>query len=118
MTTKPMMKCGHAANAESTAPDGKRVPSCAICGVIAQLVTPVLEGRSAQCAYFGKKHKQAGLRGGCECQKCRERPDHICRCVVPSSTDLAFFAYRGPGTTHYRGEAPHDEYYCGCMGWD
>jgi hypothetical protein len=45
---------------------------------------PKLEGRTALCAYGGKK--------------------------VPSSLRLAFFRHQP--------DQPHDQYYCGCHGWD
>lgn len=68
MTT--LMKCGHAANGTR---DGE--PVCVIClgidpGAELADATPSLEGRVARCT----------------CGKER-----------PSSLDLAFFAYRGPG---------------------
>lgn len=66
---KPMMKCGHAANAES---NGK--PCCAICAgfnanafVIAEEINN-LEGRFAKCSYCGNK--------------------------VPSNNNLIFFKYQ------------------------
>ncbi len=124
----PMMKCGHAANAQHKQ-DGS--PVCAICiGITAGAAEvntnpPSLEGRVARCAY------------GCGNER-------------PSSSMLAFFEYLGPGsreagdlcgTCGYalsaheleprpkhlkrmcdsfipRGDAGHDRYYCGCRGWD
>lgn len=86
MTTKPMMECGHAANATS-----KGDPVCAICvglhpgaRVIAE-AQPDLTGRTAKCSYR-------------------------CGSTAPSSTSLAFF-------THQPNQE-HDNYYCGCWGWD
>ena len=82
---KPMMKCGHAANATM---NGK--PVCAICAGINPLATvvdeapPSLEGRTAACSY--------------------------CRKEVPSSTNLPFFSYHPA--------RQHDDYYCGCRGWN
>jgi hypothetical protein len=87
MNSKPMMKCGHAANAT----DGKTgKPCCVICIGIkpgADIVddVPSLEGRFAVCSY--------GNHG-----------------KVPSSTNLAFFSHKP--------NAPFDDYYCGCRGWD
>lgn len=121
--TKPMMLCGHAANATH---DGGK-PCCAICAPCAESFKiapdlPDLTGRMARCAY------------GCK--------------EVPSKPSLAFFEYRGPGSKeaenacancgiHHkdstdawtvkrgkcpgwkrRGPSPHDNYYCGCRGWD
>ena len=123
---KPMMECGHAANAT----DGDGKPCCVICaGIHARSSTPVaapdLTGRSARCT---------------------------CGRTVPSSTDLAFFEFRGEGSKaaketcakcHYnivahpprnpkpyagapfehcvfepKGAWEFDSYYCGCRGWD
>jgi len=125
--SKPMMKCGHAANA--TREDGSHC--CAICSpddkayILAH--TPDLTGRQARCS---------------------------CMRLTPSSTDLAFFEYRGPGSriavetckcnyhrvAHQRdpkrvdpssvvelgkcsgfvanGGHEYDSYYCGHAGWD
>ena len=114
----PMMTCGHAANGTSNG-----APVCVICSCkTVQQNAPSLEGRTARCSGYGRRAKHDGSRGSNECQQCRtryrEQKDALCRCEQPSSTKLAFFSYRGPGTTHWRGESPHDEYYCGCSGWD
>jgi hypothetical protein len=79
--TDLMMKCGHAANAQ-----GPTGPCCAICALlnpdalVVDTAPPDLTGRMATCC---------GARS-----------------TVPSSTSLAFFEYRGPGsdaaTTHCR----------------
>ena len=117
-----MMKCGHVAQAI----DGHGNPSCVICwpdpGSAQVAETPDLTGRKA------------------ECSTCRAS-------IVPSSIDLAFFEYKGPGSPHsttmcvcgyyevghgkprkphvevcnqFRpvGPADFDTYYCGCRGWD
>lgn len=86
---KPMMGCGHAANAT----DGDGKPSCAICALIhpgaSQVVAaPDLTGRVVRCSYFGTK----------------------CQSQEPSSTDLAFFSHNPT--------KPFDSMYCGCFGWD
>ncbi len=87
----PMMKCGHAANAQ----DDKGNPSCVICVGIhpgARIVDdnpPDLAGRIARCAYW--------QHGGC-------------RSESPSAATLAFFE-------HLPNE-PYDRFYCGCRGWD
>ncbi len=117
-----MMECGHAA----TLKNDKGEPSCFVCWPDPKARTPAkvapdLTGRVAKCDYFGKRTKPMGQRGGAECDACRQRIREgkpTCACEKPSSVNLAFFSYRGPGTTHYKGEAPHDEYYCGCFGWD
>ncbi len=79
--SKPMMKCGHSANARTS--DDK--PCCAICICTEIAELPNLTGRTAFCGYG--KHAEK-----------------------PSSTDLAFFEHKPT-------EA-HDNYYCGCFGWD
>jgi hypothetical protein len=78
---KPMMKCGHAANAT----DSKGNPVCVICIGIdpgAEIVDespPNLEGRTARCVY--------------------------CSCEEPSSPNLPFFEYnpKGEKDTFYCG---------------
>ena len=132
--TKPIMECGHSANAHTTIPanpddsdqlawckehDGDKIPihSCAICGCKVATRMPDLQGRIAKCS----------------CGKEKE-----------SSVDLAFFEFKGVGShraenickhcgyhliPHTNGKItdhefePHgpfefDEYYCGCQGWD
>ena len=78
-----MMLCGHAANAT----DENGQPACVICmpnPTASQIddTYQVPPGRMAMC--------------------------HYCKRLVPSSTDLAFFAAM-PGAT--------DDFYCGCRGW-
>lgn len=119
---KPLMECGHAANATNATTGA---PSCAICvGLHPGAETPVrsapdLTGRQAQC--------------------------YQCDRTQPSSFKLPFFEYRGPGShaaskyckCWYAEEAhlnlpgrikldhpfvahgPHDTdtFYCGCRGW-
>lgn len=64
-TTKPLMACGHSANAT----DGHGDPVCAICIVREIAPDPVLTDRWAHCTYG--KHAE-----------------------VPSSVHLAFFKHR------------------------
>lgn len=118
---KIMMKCGHAANAV----DGNGKPCCVICvginpgATVVDKETPDLTDRVSMCA---------------DCKK-----------TVPSSTELAFFEYRGEGspsatqrckcgyykTAHLMegfeckngGFEPHGAYdtdlhYDGCRGWN
>lgn len=77
--------------------------------------------RNAKCVYFGKPIRLDG-RGRCECSTCRtvaaSRGRNVCACVVPSNPQLPFFEDRGPTTTHRKGAADTDDFYCGCMGWD
>jgi hypothetical protein len=120
-----LMGCGHAPNAQKVHPDGTKTPSCAICagidpGANVLVEGPSLEGRTARCH---------------------------CWTTRASSTLLAFFEYRGPGSRvgeemcarcNFYGVAhdvtgarngvrhafvphgpfEHDTYYCGCDGWN
>lgn len=96
---KPLMECGHVANAYALLPvneeytdqmqnsrNGKiYVHSCVICDsdVIAEDQT-MPDDRKAKCSLCGK--------------------------VVDSSYDLAFFKYQP--------DKEYDDYYCGCEGWN
>lgn len=99
--TKPMMKCGHAANAHRAldAAVNPGAPVCVICIGIAPGAEQVdadyqtAAGRMARCSYFPRGGKQG---------KCQE--------PQPSTTALAFFESRP--------DQPFDRYYCGCWGWD
>jgi len=87
---KPMMACGHRANAHgSKVVDGVRVEfphACVICDCFTIADSPPdLTGRKARCSY---------------CKKERDSTDKW----------LAFFGHR-PNELY-------DEYYCGCRGWD
>jgi len=92
--TKPLMKCGHSANA--TNQDGN--PVCAICigidagGTVVDEAPPDLTGRIARCVY--------------------------CKQEKPSSFDLPFFEYGGDKWKDLDTGSPADWYYCGCRGWD
>jgi len=109
MNDKPMMMCGHAANA--TTGDGK--PSCVICAgltpdaLIVNETPPLFLGRMARCSYYntlpkGRNH-EGPERDGC-------KKGNFCLCEKPSNTNLAFFQHNP--TREY------DEFYCGCYGWD
>lgn len=92
----PMMKCGHAGQAHKVLSDGTRIPCCPICSepdCSTVVETPNLEGRTARCTYYGKY-----VRG------------RVCESERPSSLNLAFF--------HHKPGNEHDEFYCGCYGWD
>lgn len=103
----PLMACGHAANAVNAATGA---PSCAICvglhpGAEVVAESPDLAGRVALCAYTNcrrtwqlKRDTHYGKFGADG------------RSFAPSSTSLPFFKHRP--------DQPHDEYFCGCWGWD
>lgn len=120
--SRPMMKCGHAANGTKVviqmdvgpgevqaarAP----IPCCVICAPAKEAYEvdenpPDLRTREARCP-------------SCDARR-------------PSSPSLPFFDYQGPGSRYdldnpsskvldkYRtkGGRPFDEFYCGCRGWD
>jgi len=79
MITHPLMKCGHVAQGH----DQDKNPVCVICiglttdaEIVAEQIS--LDGRFARCAYIHDE-EQVG---------------------IPSSYDLAFFEYRGPGSPY------------------
>ena len=100
--SKPMMKCGHAANAVTA--DGK--PSCVICaGIhpghnIVDDAPPDLSTRTARCFYYGMVPSRN------ECSQCRGKD--ACGCERPSNTDLAFFAHK-PDARRVARAAPGDQ---------
>ena len=104
---RPMMKCGHSANARDSA--GTWV--CAICHPAAEAretdPSVDLTSRQAACSYTlrtGYAHdREAVLRASKRGETYRDG-------LVPSHSGLPFFEYR-PGE-------PVDTYYCGCWGWD
>lgn len=71
--------------------------------------TPNVTGRTARCSYYGKPAGGRLREGPCNTYD-RAAP---CLCERPSDPEnlvLAFFR-RQP-------DKPHDEFYCGCWGWD
>ena len=94
MKNKPMMKCGHVANAVTA----DNQPACAICGCteLSEQETD-LTGRKARCVYYGRRFFHQGRMVTCTSED-------------KSSTSLPFFAHKP--------ESDYDEYYCGCCGWD
>ena len=131
MLSKPLMFCGHTAQGYRKLDDNTFISCCVICSVTTQVKAkdkPDLTHRQAVC---------------CGAKSLR-----------PSSYDLAFFEYRGPGSPRAmdqckcgytkaahdkddndhvlrrcaevngtaiftaRGPFKHDQYYCGCRGWD
>lgn len=143
-TSFPLMKCGCAGQASRVLPDGSRIPSCIIhnCIEIAP-APPDLAGRMARCAYYGSRTSPRGsYGGGNECNYGQSKAP-VCTCEQPSSGDLPFFEYCGPGSReaekckcgYYesahkpgmnckcrkfepRGGLLIDKFYCGCHGWD
>ena len=107
-----MMKCGcssqaihHGAhNVLSENHETCIIHSC--CEVVDE---PDLSGRIAKCSYF-QKQKPMRRYANDECNYgCRGKS--VCECgSQPSDTKLAFFKYCP--------DKEHDEFYCGCFGWD
>lgn len=94
MTTReapPMMQCGHAAN--SHRPDGS--PACVIC---------IRTGEPGDPAVM------VAVTPDLTGRKARCSYFSTCKSETISSTKLAFFEHRPA--------KPHDNYYCGCMGWE
>jgi hypothetical protein len=87
--TKPIMKCGHTANATTTI-DNETIHCCVICAgmtkenIILQDKQPDLKNRKAKCDY--------------------------CKKTAKSNANLPFFEHKP--------EQKYDSYYCGCFGWD
>lgn len=116
----PMMKCGHIAMALLHPHKGKKldppIPACVICDCYEpDNAPPNLTERRARCDYYGRATRKS------ECPTC----GRVCHCEEPSSLDLAFFAYLGPGSNHYRvsgkngtGPQEYDAFYCGCHSWN
>lgn len=109
---QPIMKCGCAA-AATCRDDGKGnhydppIPVCIThdCLEIAD-PQPDLEGRKARCVYFGVVPTGRNHESNYGCK--RGEP---CQCEQPSLIHkLPFFVHRP--------DRPHDEFYCGCFGWD
>ncbi len=108
---------------------------------------PSLEGRTAKCAYHGQKTSTRGSYGGGNECNYGQRDHKVCTCVQPSSKELPFFEYCGPGSRQAdelckhcgyhkvahdkadrsrqvcgkfepKGDTGFDKFYCGCAGWD
>ena len=106
----PMMKCGHAANAKRKI-EGEWEPSCVICGC-AEIddAPPDMAERKARCSYYGKHSANGRFRSTNESNYGDRTPGAICSCEEPSSSNLPFFRHHP--------DKDHDEFYCGCQGWD
>ena len=112
-TRTPMMACGHTANAT----DGDGNPCCVICAgidaghrIVVGDVFEQLLGRRARCFYHGKP----GRNHSCNHSKDTGCTTDECRCELPSTlameNTLAFFEHCP--------DAEHDQFYCGCHGWE
>lgn len=128
-----MLACGcRAMSTHSDEHDGLPAghPSCVVhfndaegrgCKVVE---APDLSGRRARCDYYGSttRFRNAGpIYGGGDKLGLCENGGKGCRCEVPSSTDLPFFSYLGPGSKHHaarKGPQEFDNFFCGCAGWD
>ena len=108
-----MMKCGCVSMSVCSSRGGKTfdppIPSCLTHDCLEISDTPNLEGRTAVCAYFGKrKPKRRYANDECN-HSCRGKD--FCECgSVKSSLDLAFFKHRP--------DMGQDYFFCGCFGWD
>ena len=104
---KPMMKCGHAANAVNTK-DG--TPVCVICtGFTSNAFeidknSPDLTNRKARCSYYGSVPSGRNHESLFKCKRGEK-----CLCEVDSSSDLPFFKIEKT--------RDHDSFFCGCWGW-
>lgn len=73
--------------------------------------------RRARCSFFGRPPAK-GYRASTDCRAVvaeRQAPNanggpRVCLCEEESSEKLAFFTAKP--------DQEHDEYYCGCHGWD
>lgn len=121
---KPMMKCGHAANATTTR-DGETIPCCVICvmvpglgddGITVDDDPPDLSERRARCAYYGKPTSKKKWRSTNESNHgCRDK--EVCDCEEPSDGGERW-AKHGLAFFKHKPDRDFDEFYCGCHGWD
>jgi hypothetical protein len=104
---KPMMRCGHAANAI----DGNGKDCCVICAPdpsAYEVVEVDLSDRKARCEYYGET---IGYKGSCDYPKSVRTEDKVCRCEANSTSNLPFF--------NSKPDKEFDSFYCGCaFGWD
>jgi hypothetical protein len=113
MKTK-LMKCGCAPQGHKTSTGGVKHDPPIECCLIHDCCEPMeeapdLTGRTAKCTYFGRsKPKRRYANDECN-YGCYRNP--VCQCgKEPSRFDLAFFKHKP--------DEEHDEFYCGCFGWD
>ena len=114
--SKPLMKCGHAANVINTQ-TGE--PCCTIChgdpkADQIEKNTPDLTNRRARCCHYGQK---SGISGKCSPimgafghPELRTKPNTICQAEISSNLNLPFFEYKP--------KEDYDMFYCGCHGWE
>lgn len=137
---KSMMACGHVSNSHSIEEykgEKIRIRACVICTGIQYdengkdmgrytMPKPSLEGRMAKCSCGNKRpsdwslpffeYKGPGSNAEkTHCKNCGmtvawHKPDHWFRVKYPEKTRCEKFE---PGY-----EYEHDEYYCGCSGWN
>lgn len=70
----------------------------------------ILEGRQAKCAYHGQATaKKGSYGGGNECNY-GQRDHKVCTCIQPSSKDLPFFEFQGPGSREAEEMCKHCRY--------
>jgi len=106
---KPMMKCGHTANAWRINKDGTKEHSCVICACTEQAEAPKLTGRKAKCTYYGQP---VGMKNETYFPKLMTQRNgrNCCGSIVESDMTLPFFSSHP--------DKEYDEFYCGCFGWD
>jgi hypothetical protein len=113
---KPLMKCGHAANAINTQtrqpwctrwqgnPDADEV----------EKNSPDLTNRKSRCCYYGKLSGRSGkcspIMGAFGHPELSAKPNTICQAEISSNLELPFFEHKP--------EKEYDIFYCGCHGWE
>ena len=89
----PMLRCGCVGVAQT--PDGRWACPIHDCTEIDDHALPLAE-RRARCNYYGQP-KAGPFRGSCDYGE-RGTDKLRCECSAPSSPELPFFEYRGPGS--------------------
>ena len=96
-----MMMCGHAAQGTKAATGA---PVCVICSGIRPGADQVADQDAAVAALAGRTMR-CSYRNGRDGRTCVNHAK-----PRPSTPDGAFFKHQP--------DAEHDQYYCGCWGWD
>jgi hypothetical protein len=131
MDTHPMMKCGCAAAGVMRSKGGVTydppIPSCIThsCTELAD-TQPDLEGRIAQCAYSPSGHAPKPSSPELAFFEWRgagsPNATTKCKCGMSIVAHEGGANYRKEFRCKAGGFTPigdqHDQYYCGCMGWD